>query len=120
MIKRLHPNAHVVGLDPDSEGPRLANGPLSRAHCYDSNHSRPVLSLLALTSFLQSLDLDLAHLKYGLHHALRLRVVLIIQHVAEHRRNDLPGNAELIFEPAASSFLAVRSEPFPMVIDFTS
>ena len=38
--------------------------------------------LLALIGFLQFLDLDLAHLKHGLHHALRLRVVLIIQHVA--------------------------------------
>src|SRR6516165_8786900 len=50
-------------------------------------------SLLALIRFLQFLDLDLAHLKHGLHHALRLRVVLIIQPVAKHRRNDLPENA---------------------------
>ena len=34
------------------------------------------------------------------HHALRLRVVLIIQHVAWHRRNDLPGNAELVLRTA--------------------
>lgn len=48
-------------------------------------HKRDSLSrflYLRVIGFLQFLDLDLAHPKHGLHHALRLRFILIIQHVA--------------------------------------
>src|SRR5215472_10569391 len=71
-----------------------------------------------LISFPQSCDIDLLHLQHGLHHALRLRGVLILHHLAQRRRDDLPGKPVLVLQPAASFLLPTLGELLPQLIDF--
>src|SRR5262245_35046147 len=46
--------------------------------------------LCSIIRVLQRRDVDLAHAQHGLHDALRFRRVLVLQQLAQDRRNDLP------------------------------
>src|SRR5207253_9115318 len=67
---------------------------------------------------LQSRDVDLLHREHGLHDALALLRILVHKQLAEDRREDLPGEAELVLEPSALDLLAARGKLLPVVIHF--
>src|SRR5581483_4914058 len=62
--------------------------------------------------------IELLHAEHRLHDALRACRVLVLQALAEDRRDDLPGHAELVLEPAAALDLATGSELVPKRIHF--
>src|SRR5688572_11432098 len=66
-----------------------------------SPDSRVVRKSLAFVSLLQALDINVFHLQQGIHDAARFSGISVLQELEEQCRNDLPGQAEFIFEPAA-------------------
>ena len=66
---------------------------------------------------LQLVDLDLPHLHHRRHDALRLLVVRVVQQPRQGRRDDLPGEAEAVFQPAARAFLAALGQRRPVAVD---
>src|SRR5436309_11238416 len=70
-------------------------------------------------SSLQFWNFDLLHLKHRFHDSFRFFGILVVQHVNQHSRGDLPRKTEFVFEPAALRFLtAISSEFLPKIIDF--
>src|SRR5919109_2530420 len=57
---------------------------------------------------LQLCDVELLHLEHRGHHALRFFGVLVVQHLEQDCRHDLPGHAEAVLEPTALHFLPAR------------
>src|SRR5712691_1056573 len=57
--------------------------------------------LTSAMSPLQCCNVDLGHLHHRLHDALRLHGILVLQQLDHDARNDLPGQTELVLEPAA-------------------
>jgi hypothetical protein len=79
----------------------------------DSKGSFPCVSSL------QFADVDLLHLHHRIHHSSGLFRVFVVQHLNQHSGRDLPGQTELVSEPAALGFLAaVRGEFLPEIIHF--
>ena len=74
--------------------------------------------LMLLVGLFQFLDVDLVHLKHGLHDALGFLRVFVAQHFTKSGGDDLPGEAVFVFEPAASGFLAAGGKLLPQLIDF--
>src|SRR5690242_18383241 len=72
--------------------------------------------LLRLGRF-ENCDVELVHLEHRLHHSPRFRGVLAVKKITQHGRNDLPGYAELVLEPATALLLAVCGELLPQVVD---
>src|SRR6266496_6093551 len=71
-------------------------------------------SLLGRT--LESLDVELAHFHHCRHDSFGL--LRIFQQLVQHGRDDLPGKAELVLEPAARSRLAAAfRELRPQLVD---
>src|SRR5207249_1248308 len=66
---------------------------------------------------LQPVYVDLLHLKHRLHDPRRFLRILIAQQLAEYGGNDLPGEAELVLEPAALVDSAARRELVPQFVD---
>src|ERR1700694_268930 len=67
---------------------------------------------------LQRSDVELAHLQQRFHHFCRVPGFGVTHHLPQRRGDNLPGNAEPIFEPAARSFLsAALSQPLPNLIE---
>ena len=67
---------------------------------------------------LQVVNHDLVHLHHSLHDRTRFDRVGITHQFAEGFGDDLPGQAELIFEPAAAAFGAAFGKLFPQFVDF--
>src|SRR6266699_500017 len=67
---------------------------------------------------LQCCNVDLGHLHHRMHDALRLHGILVLQQFDHHARNDLPGQTELVLEPAALPRRAARGELRPQVVHF--
>src|SRR4051812_33474724 len=61
-------------------------------------------------------DVDAAHLQHGLGGALRPSGVGIVEQAHELGGDDLPGDIELVLEPAALALLAAVGEPGPVVV----
>src|SRR5438552_10163442 len=70
----------------------------------------------SLVGVLQSFDADLPHLEHRRHDAFRFFGVLVLQHLAQDGRNDLPRHTEPVLEPPALYFLAARRELRPEVV----
>src|SRR2546428_11608917 len=70
-----------------------------------------------LVGLLQLVDLHLVHLQHGFHHAIRLLRVLVLQELAQDGGHDLPGEAELVLEPAAPVGLSALGKLAPEVVD---
>src|SRR5262249_9576482 len=66
---------------------------------------------------LQLVDVELAHLHHRGHHALRLLLVRVGQELGQAARDDLPGEAEAVLQPAARAVLAALAELLPVVVD---
>src|SRR5581483_8092048 len=62
-------------------------------------------------------DLDLPHLEHRRHHALGALPVRVGEELLEAPRDDLPGDAEAVLEPAARPLLAALGERAPVVVD---
>ena len=62
----------------------------------------PILFLLVRS--LQAFNVNLSHLKHSHHDAFRFLAILIAQHFAQSRGNDLPPQSEFVFQSAAFSF----------------
>ena len=50
------------------------------------------------------------------HDPVRLPGILVLHHLADDRRHDLPGQAELVLQPAALPLFAPLGEPFPETV----
>src|SRR6266487_6985270 len=61
-------------------------------------HERPSPLLVSL---LQARDVELVHLEHRLHDPSRPCRILVLQHLAQHRGDDLPRHPVLVPEPAA-------------------
>ena len=72
---------------------------------------------LAGEGLLQRGDVELLHLQEGGHDAARFFRVAIQHHVQQRERNDLPRQAEFIFQPAAGAFLPVFAQRIPIIVD---
>ena len=59
---------------------------------------------------LERSDVELLHLVQRVNHAIQLRVVLALHHLAEHLGDDLPRDTEAIDDPAAVLLLAAAVE----------
>src|SRR2546422_245685 len=70
----------------------------------------------SLVCFLQRFDVDPFHLQHRRHDPFRLFAVLVLQHLAQDSRNDLPRHTESVFEPPALHLLAARGELLPKVV----
>src|SRR5689334_3553928 len=67
---------------------------------------------------LESGDVDLHHLQQGVHHALRLRGVFVLEQTEQGSGDDLPRHAELVCQPAALHFYPTGRELLPILVDF--
>src|SRR4030095_5899417 len=79
--------------------------------------NRRDVGLLSLRRALQGLDVELDHLEHPLHDTLPHLRILVPHQLGEDRRHDLPGQPELVLEPAALHLLAAFRELAPVVID---
>lgn len=70
-----------------------------------------------VSSALQALNIDLVHLQHGLHDAAGFGAIRIAQKFAQRGGDDLPGDAELVAQPAAAAFLAAGGELFPQLVN---
>src|ERR1700761_3455329 len=66
----------------------------------------PLPALLPVSRSLQRGDIQLHHPHHRVHHALRLRLVGIVQHRVQRLRRNLPRHTELVRQPTASHRLA--------------
>jgi hypothetical protein len=66
---------------------------------------------------LQGRDVDLLHVQHGAHRPLRCLRIRIIEELNQPRRDDLPGHAVLVFQPAALALFAALGQPGPELID---
>src|SRR3954449_430002 len=67
---------------------------------------------------LQLRAVELLHLEHRLHHALHLRRVRVGHELVEQLGNDLPRQAEAVFQPPALALLATAlDEAVPEVVD---
>src|SRR6266571_4678719 len=69
-----------------------------------------------LVRVLERLDVELDHLQHGGHHPLRPLGVLVPQHLGEDVGDDLPGEPELVGDPAALLRRPALHQPVPVVI----
>ena len=83
-----------------------------------SKAAESVRSTLAWSSLLQAFYIDFGHLKHGLHGALGFFGIFVAESFAESGGDDLPGEAEFVFEPAASAGFSAGGKFFPEVVDF--
>src|SRR5690348_9552051 len=67
---------------------------------------------------LQFRDVELGHLQHGIEDTLRGGAIGSACEFAKDPRNDLPGYAELVGDPAAAIGLAALAELFPQPVDF--
>src|SRR5258707_5209715 len=67
---------------------------------------------------LEFFDIDLGHLQHGLHGAFRSLRILVAQQLAENGGDDLPGEAELVLQPAAAIRAATGGEFLPKFVHF--
>src|SRR5512142_534389 len=67
---------------------------------------------------LQLPDVELLHLQHGFGDALRARAVGALHHLPKDPRDDLPGEAEPVLEPAALLRLAAFGQLLPEEIHF--
>ena len=75
--------------------------------------------LLPVAGFLQRADVEFFHFEQRLHDAIGFLRVGVAHEFADVGRNDLPGEAELVLEPAAHAFLASVGREFgPVVVNF--
>src|SRR6266851_3432529 len=74
--------------------------------------------LTGAISPLQCCNIDLGHLHHRLHDALRLHGILVLQQLDQDARNDLPGQTELVLEPAALPGRAALGELPPQIVHF--
>src|SRR5437879_5431697 len=65
----------------------------------------------------QGCDVDLPHLKHCLHDTSGLLGILILQHLGQDLRNDLPRKTELVLQPAARPFFTALGELAPEVVN---
>src|SRR3954470_5878161 len=73
----------------------------------------------ALVRVLQPLDIDLVHLQHGLHYPLGFFAILVLQHLAENTRYDLPREAIFVLQPAASlPRAAAGGQLVPKLVNF--
>src|SRR6185503_13889213 len=74
----------------------------------------------SVISPLQSREIELFHLQQRFHNPIALGGVSILQHIEKCDRNDLPGQAIFVLEPAALARCLVAPLPqtLPVVIDF--
>src|SRR5581483_2340625 len=75
-------------------------------------------SLVAGMRFFQFGDIELGHLHHRFHGAAGLCAVRVAEDFSEDRRNDLPGDAISIGEPAASVGPSAFGKFIPVMIDF--
>src|SRR5713101_8622154 len=74
--------------------------------------------LAAAVRVLQLRDVELFHLQHRLHGRTGIAGLRVGEQLAEHRRNDLPRQSELVLQPAARTFLAaVTGELAPVPVD---
>src|SRR5262245_45663818 len=66
---------------------------------------------------LETGDVELDHLQYGLHDPLRFGGIGIREQFGKHGRDDLPGHAVAVLEPAALLDLAILRKGSPEPID---
>ena len=57
-------------------------------------------------------------MEHGVHDSLGFLRVFVLHEFAQDGGNDLPGEAEFVFQPAALDFLTADGEFLPIVIDF--
>ncbi len=77
---------------------------------------RPVHSIVCKSS-LERIDNQLFHLHERIRHPLRLLFIGISQPFAQDGGNDLPGQAEPVFQPAAGTFFAAFCQSIPVMVD---
>src|SRR6202040_1333827 len=71
------------------------------------------LWLFGVGGLLQGIAVDLGHLQHGLHGAFGPLRILVAQQLAKNRGDDLPGEAELVLQPAAAIRAAAGRQFFP-------
>src|SRR5713101_4568358 len=83
------------------------------------NLGRVAAKLLpAAVRVLQLRDVELLHLQHRLHGRPRIAGLRVGEELAEHRRDDLPRQSELVLQPPARAFLAaVSGELAPVPVD---
>src|SRR5262249_19356121 len=75
------------------------------------------LTVLPVVRALQLRHVELPHAEHRLHDALRAGRVLVLQPLAENRRDDLPRHAELVLQPATALDLAAGRKLVPQLVD---
>ena len=72
-----------------------------------------------IIGLLQRVDIQLYHLHHGFHHALGFFSILIVDHLRQDVRHDLPRDAKFVLQPATLHRLAaVRDQGVPQTVDF--
>ncbi len=97
--------------------PKTLAGAKAKSHApweHGSPACRVVQTLLPCCRLLQLTNLDLRHLHHRAHDAIRLCLVGIAHQLPQLRRNDLPGEPELVLEPAALALLPALRELLPV------
>ncbi len=65
----------------------------------------------------QRLDFNLHHIEHGLGDAAGTRLVLVLHHLDEFDRHDLPGHAVSVLQPAAGSPGTALAQRIPKTVD---
>jgi hypothetical protein len=69
------------------------------------------------SSPLQTAYVELDHLQHGLHDPVRFLGILVLQHPAQCRRNDLPNQAIFVLEPTAAMGFSAFDEILLQFVD---
>ena len=73
-----------------------------------------------MVGLLQHVDVKLHHLHHGFHHAPGFVAILIVEHLRQDVRHNLPRDAKFVFQPATLHRLAaVRDQGVPQTVDFS-
>ena len=108
----------TVGAD------RSAPGSVFGERCCDprcgmlSGNSCDPGCLRLVVGLLQRGDVDFFHLQHGLADSFGFLGVVVLQHLGEHFGDDLPDEAEFVFDPAAVERFAAGGEFVPEVVYF--
>jgi hypothetical protein len=77
---------------------------------------QPVVADYEATPLYARLKPSISSLYDRCQNPVRLPGILVLHHLTEGRRHDLPGQAELVLQPAALPLFAPLGEPFPETV----
>src|ERR1700675_3454509 len=74
--------------------------------------------LCPVVCLLQAFYVNFVHLQHCLHDPSSFLSIFVLQHFSESRGNDLPRQAILVLQPAASLFFSAFRELLPQLVYF--